>query len=109
MKAGTLRKKIALQSATRTPDGGGGFTESWATISGGDIWASIEPASSREVYAAGQLQHRITHALTLRYLSGVTTAMRVLFGTRTFNVRSVLNVEERGRELRLLCEEGLPK
>ena len=109
MNSGALRHKIAIQSAARASDDGGGFTEPWSTITGGDVWAEIEPASSHEVYAAGQLQHRITHKLRLRYLAGVTTAMRVLVGTRPFNIRSIRNVDERGRELLLLCEEGLPK
>lgn len=106
MEAGQLRWRIAIQVKTRAADGQGGYTESWATITGGNVWASIEPASSRELFMAQQLQHVVTHKVTIRYVAGVTTAHQIVFGSRVFNIQSVLNTDENNRTLVLLCEEG---
>lgn len=37
----------------------------------------------------------------------MTTAMRLKFGARVFNIRAVINRGERNRLLELLCEEGV--
>ncbi len=106
MQAGALRHRVAIQRKTRVSDGQGGYTETWATVTNGAVCASIEPASSKEVFHAHQLNHLVTHKIVCRFLSGVTSADRVVFGTRAFNIRSVLNPLERNRMLVLLCEEG---
>ena len=41
----------------------------------------------------------------LRYLSTVTAGHRLKFGTRYLNVESVINTDERNRELQLQCKE----
>ena len=33
--------------------------------------------------------------------------MRILYGTRVFEILSMINVEERGREMRVLCRENV--
>lgn len=108
MQPGRLRHQVAIQARTRTSDGQGGATDTWATVTAGTVWAAIEPASGAEVFAAHQLQQRVTHKVTLRYRDEVTTANRLLYGTRVLNIRSVLNPEERQRYLVLLVEEGVP-
>ncbi len=105
---GSLNNRIAIQSASRTPDGAGGATEVWATITNGTVWARIEPASAFEAFAAAQLQHRVTHKITMRYLGTVASGMRVLFGSRRFNIRGIKNIGERNAVMELTCEEGLP-
>jgi head-tail adaptor len=46
--------------------------------------------------------------VTMRYLAGITAQMRVLYGSRTFQIISVLNVDQRNRVLVLYCEEHAP-
>lgn len=106
MNPGQLRHRVSVQSRTRVSDGQGGYTETWATVTNGATFAKIEPASSQEVFRANQLKHVVTHKVTIRFLDGITSAHRVVFDGRAFNVRSVLNPGERGRVLSLLCEEG---
>ena len=105
LEAGALRHRITLQSATDTPDGGGGFTTVWTDVA--TVWAAIEPLKGREQLHAAQLETPVTHRVTLRYRAGVTPKMRVKFGTRVFNIRAVIDAEERHRTLELMCEEGV--
>lgn len=99
-----LRKRITIQSVTRVSDGVGGFTESWSTFA--TRFAAIEPTKAFQIRWADHLEHRVTHKITLRYLSGVTSDMRVVYGSRTFHIRAIRNPEERNRFLELICEEG---
>lgn len=105
---GSLNSRIEIQSATRTADGAGGATNVWATITNGTVWANVESMSAFEVFAAIQRQHRVTHKITLRYMTSLTSGMRVKFGTRTFNIRGIKNLDERNAKMELTCEEGLP-
>lgn len=105
LAAGSLRHRVTLQSAADTPDGAGGFATVWSNVA--TLWAAIEPLAGRERLAAQQLESPLTHRVTLRHRDGVTTAMRVKFGVRVFNIRSVVNRAERDRALELLCEEGV--
>jgi SPP1 family predicted phage head-tail adaptor len=103
MKAGELDKKVAVQQLTETADGQGGFTESWATVI--EPWAKIRPFSSKEKFFAGQVRAGVTHEVTLRYSSSVTTKGRILWGSRVFDIKGMLNIDERNEKLVLECAE----
>ena len=104
MHIGFLRKRITIQNETSTPDGAGGFVLAWSDVA--TVWAEIMPLNGREVFVAQQPEGRVTHRVTLRWFSGVTTDMRVVFNSRVFNIRSVLNTDERNQWLELMVEEG---
>ena len=105
VRAATLRHRVSLQSAADTADGGGGAATVRSDVA--TLWASIEPLKGAEHPSAQQLESRLTHRVRLRHRIGVTTAMRVKFGARIFNIRAVINPDERNRLLELLCEEGV--
>lgn len=104
MKAGSLRHRVVVEQKTATADGYGGSTLAWTTFA--TVWAAIEPVSGREYFQAQQFQAAVTHKVTIRYLSGINTTMRVKHNSRVFNIHSILNIEERCRELVLMCEEA---
>ncbi len=105
VKAATLRHRVSLQSSADSADGGGGAATVWSDVA--TLWASIEPLKGSERMSAQQLESRLTHRVRLRHRSGVTTAMRLKFGVRIFNIRAVVNPAMRNRLLELLCEEGV--
>ena len=43
----------------------------------------------------------------IRFNSSVTAKNRIKLGSRIFNIRSVLNVNERSRYMKILAEEGV--
>jgi SPP1 family predicted phage head-tail adaptor len=65
----------------------------------------VEPLQGRELWTAKQVVAEVTHRIRFRHLSGVVPTQRVVFGSRTFEILSVINPEERNRELELLCKE----
>jgi SPP1 family predicted phage head-tail adaptor len=105
MRTGERRKHVILQSEQPTPDGAGGYTLSWTNFA--TVWADIVPATGEKLFVSGHLEGHVTHKVTIRYLTGVTIDMRILWGGRTFNIRAVTNVEERNHILEILVEEGV--
>lgn len=105
LRAGRLNKRVTIQSLTRTSDGGGGFTEAWAAIDNGTVWAAVEPLNGRERFEAQQTQANLSYRVTIRYRSDVTAQMQVLYGSKTLPINAVLNPAERGEMLELLCED----
>jgi SPP1 family predicted phage head-tail adaptor len=93
----SLRHKVTLQTKTLTTDGQGGSTATWSDVT--TLWCAIEPTKGYERYQAMQMQTPITHKITTRYAASVTTACRLKFGDRIFNVVEVINTEERNRFL----------
>ena len=105
IRACDLRHSIAIEAFTKTRQAGAGHTRAWTTFA--TARACIEPLSGRERLHAMQLQDRVSHKITIRFRSGVTAKMRIKFGTRIFNIRAVINLEERSRWLEILAVEGV--
>lgn len=104
-KAGQLRNRIELQAKARVSDGSGGWVDDWATYA--TVWAKIQPLSGTEGIFGMQLQDTISHDIIIRYRSGVSPEHRVKYGLRLFNIRQVLNIEERNKWLDIRAEEGV--
>jgi SPP1 family predicted phage head-tail adaptor len=105
VKIGKLRHRITIEQVTETQDIDGSVIETWTTFA--TAQASIEPVSGREYFAAQSTQAEVTHRIRLRYLSGVTPKMRVNYNSRIFDILSVININERNRELQLMCRESV--
>ncbi len=105
MRIGPLNKRVAIRSASTTRDDYGQPIPSWSTDA--TVWASVEPLSGRERVSAQQQHAETTHRIRMRYQPGttVTTVKRLLFGTRVFEIISVINKKEKNLMLELLCKE----
>lgn len=101
---GKLRKRIEIQSNTATADAMGQLIPTWTTLD--TRFASIEPLTGRELINAQQVNAEITHKVTLRYYAA-NSKMRVKYGTRLFEIMSVINKEERNIETQLMCKETI--
>lgn len=104
MRAGRRNKRVDLQARTFTDDGMGGGPETWTTYA--TVWAAVEPLRGDERYASQQVQPGVSHKVTMLYRSDVQAAHRVKFGTRVFEIRSVLSPFEREQTTELQCEES---
>lgn len=107
MKAGSLRHVIDIQQRTLTADAYGGREREWDEDEpfAKEIYASVEPLSGSEQWRADQVQASVTHKVTIRYLAGVTSKMRIKFGERYLKIASVKNLDERNRTLEVMCTE----
>lgn len=103
MQAGRLRHRVALQSVALTADAVGGQTETPATVA--TVWAAVEAVGGTEYQAQDGVHGALTHRVRIRYRTGITRTMRVLWGTRVLEIESVEDPDDRQRELHLLCRE----
>lgn len=106
MRAGRLRQRITIEQVTgEMRDGRGELTKTWGAFAS-NIPAAVMPLRGREFFQGHQDNRELTHKIILRYLSGVTAKMRVNYGGRYFYIVSPpINVEEKNRELNLMCVE----
>lgn len=100
---GRLRHQLILEQPVRTPDGGGGTSESWSTVA--TLWAAIISTGGTENFDVDALTGRISHEIVLRYRPGIEPAMRLRLGARVFEIAAVINIDERNRWTRCLCVE----
>lgn len=103
-QVGKLRYLITLQSEGGSRDAGGGIVSSWSTVD--SVYADIRPVSGQERYRQGKVQETITHDIRIRYRTDITASNRVSYDSRTFNIKTVINEDERDRYLLLKCSEG---
>ena len=102
---GKMRYRVKVETATNTRDAGGGLTQSYTPVT--FIYANIKPLKADSTYRQGKVQEKVSHELTIRYMDNISTNHRISFGSRTFNIKGIVNVDERDRFLKLLCNEGV--
>ena len=100
---GELRARLVLEEPVRTPDGGGGASESWIAVA--TVWGQIEARPGGEAIQADRVTATVVHNVTIRYRAGVLPEMRFRSGTRIFQILSVVDVKDRDRWLICRCEQ----
>jgi SPP1 family predicted phage head-tail adaptor len=103
MQAGKLRHRITIQEPVTARNNYGEAITTWTAVA--TVWASVEPLSGREFFAAEHVQSEVTHRVRMRWQSGITPDMRVLFEGRVLKIEAVINYSERRTDLQLMCQE----
>tara|TARA_R110001583_G_scaffold194878_1_gene367424 strand:+ start:937 stop:1266 length:330 start_codon:yes stop_codon:yes gene_type:complete len=102
---GKMRYRIKVENATNTRDAGGGMSQAYNSAA--FVYANIKPTNANSSYRQGMVQEKVTHEITMRFMKNIGTNSRISYGTRLFDVKGIINVDERDRFLKLLCEEGV--
>ena len=102
MKAGSLNRRVILQSPATGQDANGEPLTGWTNFA--TVWAGINDLSGREYLAAGGVQNAAQTKIHIRYLVGVVPAMRVLHGSIAYRIESVLGQDK--RSLLLMCQRA---
>lgn len=101
-----LRQRVAIEvkTAVQSPDGEEVITwANWATV-----YAAVEPLRGQEYLAAQTQQASVDTRVRLRYRPGITTdTMRLVHGADVYDIEAVLHIQERQRELQLMCRRQL--
>lgn len=104
-KIADLKKRITFQALTRTADGQGGWTESWADFA--SVWASLDPVSAAERFYSQRVEMNVSHKITIRKMDGLTPEMRIVFGTRIFQIHGIYLDKEELWFINILAEENV--
>lgn len=107
MRAGALRTRVSIQRPTTTADAVGQRVASWETIARRS--GALIMRAGKEVEGSA-IQSVTRWELRLRWetlLSGMTPEWRIVTDTQTFDIDSVVNQNNRNRELFLILIEVL--
>lgn len=104
LRIGSFNRRIIIEQLTEARDAIGGVTESWSTFA--PLWAEFISQTGREFATAKQIHAALDCLIRVRYVAGVTSKMRVRYGTRIFNIIAPpIDFKEKHVELHLLCQE----
>lgn len=98
-----MRRRITIRTNARTPDGMGGYTETPTDVP--DIPARVVPLEGRELLQAMQTGMDRPHRFEIRFREGMNGAALVIYDARTFDIKSIQDLEEKHRELHLMTNE----
>lgn len=101
--SGRLRNRVTVQSMSTTQDAVGQETISWTDVA--TVWAQINPLSGRDYYTQSGEHAEITHEILMRHGTTVRPGDRIVYGSRNFDVRAALTVQERDAWLKLRVVE----
>lgn len=103
MRAGELRQRVTLEERTQVVASQGSLTSTWQGAE--TVWAAVEPVGGDEGERGKHADATVTHRVRIRYRPDVSPKMRLSHGDWTLEVVAVLNLDERNRELHLMCRE----
>ncbi len=104
MSIGQMRHRLGVGAVVRNEDDYGG-TERADEVKDA-VWASIDPASAREVYHYGQLEQIVTHKIKMRWRPDVKQGITLFGQSEKFYVVSVTNPDRRKRFLEVMARSG---
>jgi SPP1 family predicted phage head-tail adaptor len=102
LRIGPLRNRITIEEKTVTRDAYGGEVVVWAKFA--EVWASVQSITGREFFGSQQVNATVTTKFGIRWLEGVTTAMRISYDGELYNIVAILDSDRRA-DLMLLTEE----
>lgn len=102
-RSGKHRTLLTIQTRTDTADGAGGRTLAWSTFC--TLWGKQVIWRGSAEFQADQLSSMQVSRWETRYSAGVQPKMRVLLGSRTFEIGTIFDPDQKRQNMILVCEE----
>lgn len=99
-----LRHRVTIQAVARNLDGQGGYDEFWTSES--TVPAEVTPLKNWERMQAMQANSYRTHKVLIRYRPAFTSAKRLVYRGRVYDIKEVIDLEERRQWLQIVCAEA---
>lgn len=101
MESGTLDQRIIFQAKAVTRDAMGGEIITWTDQA--TVWAAADALRGREYFDAEKQQSEITIRFRIRYRADVTTAWRISWRSKFYDIVDIVPVFERKSEQHLMA------
>lgn len=105
MRAGTLTRRVRLESRVETDDDVGQPIATWVEFA--EVWGAVEPVRGREFITEEQLHAVGDLKIRIRYLPGVEEKMRAVCDGVLYDIIAVMDQKTLHREMHLLVIKGL--
>lgn len=101
MSAGMLKEPVTFERQGEVSDGAGGYTKSWAAVSGAPTRGHLKAMSGRERWASERTEAVSSYRLVVRYFSDLTEKDSVVIRSRRYNITFIDNLEFEDKWLRI--------
>jgi SPP1 family predicted phage head-tail adaptor len=99
-----FRHRVAIQTRGLTGSGLTGFAETYTTAR--TVWASVNPIKAAQQFDYRSVGVDATHVIKINGRTTINEKTdRLLYGTRTFEILTVENIQERGIVKIVTCKE----
>lgn len=99
---GELVYRVVVEQPVSTQNEAGESVLAWSTYA--TVWANVQALSSRETYQYGQQVGVMTHKIMIRFLAGLTSAMRIVYDSRNLEIGQISELERRTLQ-EIICAE----
>lgn len=72
------------------------------------VYAEVRPLRGKEYLESVQLENSISYKITIRY-TNIDATHYIRYNNRFFDIESVIDVENRHRDIELMCKEHVGK
>lgn len=91
-----MRDRIDFQEATKTSDGMGGFTTSYATAF--STWADVQEVKGNREMRFGQIAYNTPYEITIRFRNGDADEplhkYRIVYNSQNLTIHSIIEKHE---------------
>jgi SPP1 family predicted phage head-tail adaptor len=102
LPAGDMWTRVTIEQPTSTANAVGEAVLSWSTFA--TVWAAVDSLSARETERFAETVGFMTHRVRIRYLSGLTSAMRIKYRDRILEIGQILE-RDRLWHQEIICTE----
>ena len=103
METGKLRHRIEIQKFTETRDAHGGTIKEYEELA--TVWAFVRPMTGRELVDGNQVEGQVDLQIEIRQRSDISTHHRIIHLSRTLEIISVRDENERHKKTIIHCRE----
>lgn len=102
-----LPDTAVIQSVSNSSDGAGGFSATWAAVSGGTVVCRIDPVTSRENIDVilGRETTTVMHQLTMPHNAPLNENNRVVINGNTYEVIQFTTTHSNNVSVRAIISE----
>ena len=104
-RIGNKNHRITIQRATKTQNSRGEVVLTWPGTTVDTVWAERQESAGGEGVAADQLFATRTVRYVIWYRTDLLAEMRLMEGTRVFEIKAINDLTGSKLELELLCLE----
>ncbi|WP_204114648.1 head-tail adaptor protein [Shimia biformata] len=106
-----LNRRLVLEESQQSPDGAGGFAESWTAL--GEVWAEVQPRTGRQQDGGAVPVGSVSYRITLRGApfgspSRPRPDQRFREGARVFRILAVADGDPADRYVTCFANEETP-
>jgi len=100
-----MREMVDIKVKSRAKDDLGTDIVTATTLA--TVCARVQPLRGQESRDVGRLAPKQLYLITIRHRTDLTTDNFIVWDTKTLNIRSVQNRDERSQFLSMECEDGV--